>query len=41
MEAATLGEVKLETGSVVSVPIYAIHRHPDFYPDPETFQPER
>lgn len=40
-EAATLGEVKLESGSVVSVPIYAIHRHPDFYPDPETFQPER
>ncbi|XP_046680604.1 cytochrome P450 3A2-like [Homalodisca vitripennis] len=41
VEGVKVGEAQLEPGVVVSVPIYAIHRHPDFYPDPETFEPER
>lgn len=41
VEATTVGEVKLEPGCVVSVPIYAVHRLPDNYPDPTTFEPER
>jgi cytochrome P450 len=28
-------------GSVVSVAMWATHRHPDFWPDPERFDPER
>ncbi|XP_054257140.1 cytochrome P450 3A11-like [Macrosteles quadrilineatus] len=41
VENTTLGEAKVEQGTLVSVPIYAIHRLEEYYPDPETFQPER
>lgn len=33
--------LKLKKGTVVQIPIYAIHRNPDFFPDPDTFRPER
>jgi len=36
-----VGEVQLKPGCVVSVPVYAIHRLSDNYPDPLTFQPDR
>lgn len=31
----------LEKGTRVLVPVYAIHRDPEFYPDPDRFDPER
>ncbi|XP_034230384.1 probable cytochrome P450 6a14 [Thrips palmi] len=31
----------LEAGTRVLVPVYAIHRDPEFYPDPDRFDPER
>ncbi|XP_043945555.1 cytochrome P450 3A9-like [Protopterus annectens] len=28
-------------GTVIMVPLYALHRHPDHFPEPEEFRPER
>ncbi|KAF2899554.1 hypothetical protein ILUMI_06628 [Ignelater luminosus] len=33
--------ITLETGANVWIPVYAIHRDPKYYPDPEKFDPER
>nr|CAH7754535.1 unnamed protein product [Callosobruchus chinensis] len=33
--------VVLKKGTVVHIPIHAIHKDPDYYPDPEKFDPER
>lgn len=40
-EDVQLGEMNLKKGILVSVPTYAIHRHSEFYPEPDTFDPER
>src|ERR1700690_253284 len=32
---------KIPKGKIVIVSPYVTHRHPDFWPDPESFQPER
>eukprot|EP00094_Tigriopus_californicus_P012369 TCALIF_11957-PA protein Name:"Similar to Cyp6a2 Cytochrome P450 6a2 (Drosophila melanogaster)" AED:0.11 eAED:0.11 QI:0/0/0/1/1/1/3/0/300 len=37
----TSPRLKLKKGTVVQIPIYALHRNPDFFPDPNTFKPER
>lgn len=34
-------EVELNTGDMIMIPIYAIHRDPQYFPDPEKFDPER
>ncbi len=36
-----LGGVHISTGDMLLMPIYWIHRHPDFWDDPDAFQPER
>lgn len=37
----TIGGEAIEAGSVVLIPIYAIHRHHALWPDPERFDPSR
>lgn len=34
-------EVTLSKGTIIWIPIYAIHRDPEFFPDPLKFDPER
>jgi cytochrome P450 len=41
IEPVDIGPYQLEQGSIVLVPPFAIHRQPEFYPDPEAFNPDR
>jgi cytochrome P450 family 6 len=34
-------KVVIEKGTTVLVPVYAIHHDPEFYPEPEMYDPER
>ena len=40
-EDTELGDYVLPKGSWAGVVTYALHRHPDYWPDPERFDPER
>jgi cytochrome P450/ubiquinone/menaquinone biosynthesis C-methylase UbiE len=40
-EATTLGGYELPAGSRVLVNLFNLHRHPDFWPDAERFDPDR
>lgn len=40
-EEITIGNLKMPLGSVVSVPIYHVHRNNEIFPEPEVFKPER
>jgi len=33
--------IKIKKGTLIKMPIYAAHYDPDFFPDPERYQPER
>lgn len=33
--------VTIPKGTVITVPVYALHRDPDLWPNPEEFKPER
>lgn len=33
--------IKLNKGMLISIPVYAIHRDPEWYPEPDSFKPER
>jgi cytochrome P450 len=39
--ADAIGGFEIPTGSVLIVSPYLTHRHPDFWPDPERFDPDR
>lgn len=41
IEDDTLGGYRVPAGSVININIYALHRHPDFWDDPDEFRPER
>lgn len=41
IDSDTLGEFAIPKGSGVSLNIYQVHRHPDFWNNPEGFDPER
>jgi cytochrome P450 len=41
IEDVTIGGYEVPKGSLVTVITYALHRDPRFFPDPESFDPER
>jgi cytochrome P450 len=41
IKECTIGDVNIPTGSRIIVSSYLTHRHPDFWRDPETFNPDR
>ena len=40
-EACTINGIHFPKGMLVLVPVYALHRDPEYWPDPEKFEPER
>ena len=41
VDADEIAGIPVAAGTTVVVPIYLLHRHPEFWPDPEGFDPER
>lgn len=41
MRDIDVGGFRVEAGTLVAVGIYALHRDPDIWPDPERFDPDR
>lgn len=41
LEDADVAGIKINKGTIVTVPIYAIHRNPDYWDQPNAFDPDR
>jgi cytochrome P450 len=41
VEADAIDRYAIPAGAFVAMPLYVIHRHPDYWEDPERFDPER
>ncbi len=41
LHSVTIGPYQMQKGEIVALPLYTIHRRPEFYPDPERFDPDR
>ena len=40
-EQIQIGDLTVPKGMVVNIPIYAMHRNPEIWPEPDTWKPER
>jgi len=40
-EETEFGGYRIPAGSYLSITMYALHRHPDYWPDPQRFDPDR
>lgn len=40
-ETATLGDRRVEKGTVILIPVYALHRHAKLWDNPDAFDPDR
>lgn len=40
-EETAFGGYRIPAGAYLSITMYSLHRHPDYWPDPERFDPER
>ncbi|XP_059085757.1 cytochrome P450 3A24-like [Tigriopus californicus] len=36
-----IGDIQFKKGTIIQIPVYAIHHHEEFYPEPELFNPDR
>ncbi|XP_049862286.1 cytochrome P450 3A41-like [Schistocerca gregaria] len=41
LENTEFENLKIEKGTIVSIPVYALHHLEDYYPEPHTFNPDR
>ena len=40
-QTTKVGDIVITEGSIITVPVYAIHHLEEYWPEPEVFNPER